>query len=135
MEDFKTYIRQIPPVTRYYLGITLLLSFCMTYQIISSYSLFLFWDLVFKGQIWRLITPFFFAGGFSMNFLFAMMMIYYSVSNIEKHYEGKAPDLTTLLLFNAVTVILFGWLAGEYMVLQSSYVFSLLYVWTKLVPD
>lgn len=70
-----------------------------------------------------------------MNFLFAMMMIYWSVSNIEKYFEGKAPDLGTLLIFNAVTVMLFGWLASEYMVLQSSYVFSLLYVWTKLVPD
>ena len=52
-----------------------------------------------------------------MNFLFAMMMIYWSVSNIEKYFEGKAPDLGTLLIFNAVTVMLFGWLAGEYMVL------------------
>ncbi len=70
-----------------------------------------------------------------MNFLFAMMMIYWSVSNIEKHFEGRAPELATLLIFNAFTVMVFGWLAGEYMVLQSSYVFSLLYVWTKLVPD
>lgn len=52
-----------------------------------------------------------------MNFLFGMMMIYYSVSNIEKHFEGKAPDLAVVLLFNALTVMVFGWLAGEYMAL------------------
>ena len=99
------------------MGATLLLSFCITYQIVSYYSVFLVWEYVAKGQIWRLITPYFFAGGFSMNFLFAMMMIYWSVSNIEKHFEGKAPDLATLLIFNAATVMLFGWLANEYMVL------------------
>lgn len=64
-----------------------------------------------------------------------MMMTYWGVNNIEKHFAGKATDLTTLMLFNAVMVMLFGWLLGEYMVLQSPYVFSLLYVWSKLVPD
>ncbi len=135
MEDIKTYLRQIPPVTRYYMSATLLLSFCVTYQIIPNYQVYLIFDLVRQGQIWRILTTYFFAGGFSMNFLFAMMMIYWAVSNIEKHYEGRAPDLATLLLFNALTVMIFGWLASEYMMLQSSYVFSLLYVWTKLVPD
>jgi Derlin-2/3 len=135
MEDIKTYIKQTPPVTRYYLGATLLLSFCVTYQIVPMYSVYLIFELVQQGQIWRILTTYFFAGPFSMNFLFAMMMIYYSVSNIEKHFEGKASDLTTLLLFNALTVMIFGWLASEYMALQSSYMFSLLYVWTKLVPD
>jgi len=49
MDDFKTYIKQIPPVTRYFMGGTLLLSFCMTYQIISPYSLFLTFHQAF-GQ-------------------------------------------------------------------------------------
>ena len=79
MEGLKEAIAKIPTVTRYYLGGTLLMSFCMTYSIISPYVLFLDFPSVFyQGQIWRLVTTFFFAGGFSMNFLFAMMMIYYT---------------------------------------------------------
>jgi Derlin-2/3 len=79
MEGLKEAIAKILPVTRYYLGGTLLMSFCMTYRIISPYVLFLDFPSVFyQGQIWRLVTTFFFAGGFSMNFLFAMMMIYYT---------------------------------------------------------
>ena len=118
MEDLKTYIGQISPVTRYFMGTTFLLSFCMTYKIISPYSLFLTFEKAFKEfQLWRLVTTFFFAGEFSMNFLFGMMMTYWGVNNIEKHFAGKATDLTTLMLFNAVTVMLFGWLLGEYMVL------------------
>lgn len=32
-------------------------------------------------------------------------------------------------------VLLFGWLADSYMILESPFVFSLIYVWSKLVPD
>ena len=66
MDDIRAAIKRIPPVTRYYLGITLVLSFCMTYQIISPYNLLLDWPSVFRGQIWRVLTTFFFLGPFSM---------------------------------------------------------------------
>jgi len=135
MEDLKTYILQVPPVTRYFTGITFFLSFCMTYSIISPYQLFLVFEYVGKGQIWRLLTTFFFAGTFSMNFLFAMMMNYWTINNIEKYFEGKEADLAALLIFNAFTSMFFAWLASEYMVMQSCYIFSLMYVWSKLVPD
>ena len=46
-----------------------------------------------------------------------MFMNYYAMSKIEKYFENKEADLATLLLFNALTSMLFGWLAGEYMVL------------------
>ena len=70
-----------------------------------------------------------------MNFLFAMMMIYYTFSQVEGHFKNKESELATMLLFNAVTGIIYGWLASEYMVMQSPYVFSVLYVWSKLLPD
>jgi hypothetical protein len=70
-----------------------------------------------------------------MNFLFAMMMNYWTISSIEKHFENREPDLVTMLGFLAITVMLFGWLASEYMVLQSSFIFSIMYVWSKFIPD
>jgi len=47
MDDLRAAIKRIPPVTRYYLGITLLFSFCMTYAILSPYNLLLDWTSVF----------------------------------------------------------------------------------------
>lgn len=41
MEDIKEYYMQIPPVTRYYLTLVFILTFCMTYKILSPYSLIL----------------------------------------------------------------------------------------------
>jgi Derlin-2/3 len=117
MEDLKAYILQVAPVTRYFTGITFFLSFCMTYQIISPSLLYLLFDYVGRGQIWRLLTTYFFAGPFSMNFLFAMMMNYWTINNLESHFENKKADFATLLLFNAATSMFFGWLANEYMVM------------------
>ena len=83
MDDIRAAIGRIPPVTRYCLAITLFLSFCMTYSILSPYSLLLDWSAVFQGQVWRVVTTFFFVGPFSMPFLFGMAMIYYTLSAIE----------------------------------------------------
>ena len=135
MDDIRAAIKRIPPVTRTFLGVTLLLSFCMTYQIVSPYNLVLDWTSVFQGQVWRIITTFFFVGPFSMQFLFGMMMIYYSVSSIEAHFGDKQADLGTMLLFNAVVAMIYAYLANNFMIMQSPYLFSIIYVWSKLVPD
>ena len=87
MDGVREAIMKIKPVTRWYLGITLFFSFCMTYGIIPADKLVLDWHSVFyQGQIWRVLTTFFFVGPFSMPFLFGMMMIYYSVSSIEEYF-------------------------------------------------
>jgi Derlin-2/3 len=136
MDDFKAYIRQVPPVTRYYMGTVLLLTFCVTYKIVSPYDVLLDWSKVWNNyQVWRIITSFFFAGGFSMPFIFVMMMIYWGMNSVEKHFEGRQADLATLLAFNAVVILFYAWLADMSLVMQDKYVFSLIYVWSKLVPD
>jgi len=70
-----------------------------------------------------------------MNFIFAMMMMYWAFSGIEKHFDNRQAEMGTMLLFNAVLCLLYGWLADEYMVMQSPYVFSMIYVWSKVEPD
>lgn len=136
MDDFKRFVGQIPPVTRYFCGFTLLLSFCMTYKILGPELLILDFSLAFgKFQIWRLITTFFFVGPFSMSFLFGMMMVYYSVSSIEAYFDKRQADLGVMLVFNALAVMFVAFLANNFYVLQSPYIFSLIYVWSKFVPD
>lgn len=91
MDDFKAYIKKIPPVTRYYCGTVLLLSFCMTYKIVSPYAIILDWAKVWHPnyQLWRIFSSFFYAGGFSMSFIFTMMMIYWGINSVEKHFEKR----------------------------------------------
>ena len=74
-------------------------------------------------------------GPFSMGFLFGMMMIYYSMSTIEEYFGQRQADFGTMLLFNAVIAMIYAYLANDYMVMQSPYLFSIIYVWSKFVPD
>lgn len=70
-----------------------------------------------------------------MPFLFGMMMIYYSVNAIEEYFGDKQADFGTMMLFNAVMALLYAYIANDYMVMQSPFLFSVIYVWSKLVPD
>ena len=82
------------------------------------------------------MTTFFVVGPFSMPFLFGMMMIYYSVSSIEEYFGlEKQADFGTMMLFNALVALLYAYIANDYMLMQSPYLFSIIYTWSKLVPD
>ena len=71
-----------------------------------------------------------------MPFLFGMMMIYYSVSSIEEYFGlEKQADFGTMLLFNALVALLYAYIANDYLLMQSPYLFSIIYTWSKLVPD
>ena len=66
MTDFMQAFMEVPPFTRYFLTATFLLSFGMTYKLLNPYYLILDFEMViWKLNVWRLITPFLFAGPFS----------------------------------------------------------------------
>lgn len=70
-----------------------------------------------------------------MSFIFTMLMIYWGINSVETYFDKRQADLATLLLFNAFTALVFAWLADDSLVMQDKFVFSLIYVWSKLVPD
>ncbi len=40
-----------------------------------------------------------------------------------------------MLLFNVVVSLFYAFVANDYMVMQNPFLFSVIYVWSKLVPD
>lgn len=46
--DIKDAIMAIAPISRYYMGGVFLMSFCLTYKILSPYSVLLDFELLFK---------------------------------------------------------------------------------------
>lgn len=79
MSDLMKFIKQIPPLTRYMVGGTFMISLLCTYHILNPYYVFLVYGDVFKKfHIWRLITTFMFAGTFGPGFLFAIIMVYFT---------------------------------------------------------
>lgn len=70
---------EIPLISRLYLTGAFLTTAACAVDIISPFSLYFNWDLVFEGQVWRLITSYLFFGVFSVDFLFHM---YFLVSHL-----------------------------------------------------
>ena len=70
-----------------------------------------------------------------MAYIFNLMMIYWGINSVEEYFEKRQADLATLLAFNALVCLVFAWLADDALVMQDKFVFSLIYVWSKLVPD
>jgi hypothetical protein len=68
--------REIPPVSRLYLTGAFLTTLACAFDLVSPFSLYFNWELVFgKGQIWRLLTSYLFFGVFSFDFLFHMYFL------------------------------------------------------------
>jgi Derlin-2/3 len=130
------FIKQVPPLTRYMVGGTFLISLLCTYKILNPYHVVLVYEDVFKRlQLWRLITTFLFAGTFGPSFLFAILMLYFTCQQVDEYFKTKPAELLTLLFFNALCVMIFSALYGNSIVLHGSFVFSLIYTMCKLTPD
>lgn len=86
MEQVDLFFTHIPPVTRVCLvSSTLLMALC-TLEIISPFSLYMNWQLVFThGQVWRLITCFLFFGTFSLHFFWNVYVLIFYCSTLEEH--------------------------------------------------
>ena len=40
-----------------------------------------------------------------------------------------------MLLFNALISLVYAYVANDYMIMENPFIFSVIYVWSKLVPD
>lgn len=67
---------EIPVISRLYLTGAFLTTTACAVDLVTPYSLYFNWDLIFsKGQFWRLITTYLFFGAFSIDFLFHMYFL------------------------------------------------------------
>ena len=74
--DVVSWYLDIPTVSRLYLTGAFLTTAACGLDIVSPFSLYFNWDLVFsKGEVWRLVTSYLFFGAFSVDFLFHMYFL------------------------------------------------------------
>lgn len=74
--DIMSWYMDIPVVSRLYLTGAFLTTTLCAVDIITPFSLYFNWDLIFsQGQVWRLITSYLFFGVFSIDFLFHMYFL------------------------------------------------------------
>lgn len=67
----EAWFRSLPPLTRFILTVTFVLTLAATFRIFSPATIVLDWNLILsrKLQLWRLVTDYFFIGPFSFQWL------------------------------------------------------------------
>ncbi|WFC99139.1 hypothetical protein MYAM1_001880 [Malassezia yamatoensis] len=104
------FIQSLPPVTRaLLLGEGLVTGSCLL-RAASPYQYVLLWPLIFqKGQIWRMLTSFLYAGE-GLALIFNTMFLFRTSTELEKSLIGNSADYTWALVIIA-SLIMYIWAA------------------------
>lgn len=106
--DIQNFIKQIPLVTRSYIGAAIIVSIVTSFKFVSPYKLAHLWPLTLnKLQLWRPFTSFVYFGSIGLNFLFTLVFFFrYSKSLEEVTFKNDAKTFSFLYLFVFVSVLL-----------------------------
>ncbi|KAJ8599848.1 hypothetical protein CTAYLR_005599 [Chrysophaeum taylorii] len=127
-----SWYAEIPIVSRLYLTASFLTTAACALDLVSPFSLYYDFSLIFrKGQAWRLVSNFFFFGMFSLDFLFHMyFLVRYCRLLEEGEFRGRTQDFVCMLVFGAALMLLAApFLAVHF--LGSSLAFMMVYVWGR----
>ncbi|KAF9188150.1 hypothetical protein BGZ51_000711 [Haplosporangium sp. Z 767] len=96
--------KSVPIVTRSMLTATILLSLGVTIHFIPYQLILLDWySIVYRFQIYRLLTPFF-VTSVSFNMLFDLYFLYTYGSQLERStFAGRSADFAWFVLFSSIT--------------------------------
>jgi len=86
--DVMSWYMSIPPVSRVYFTGAFLTTTCCAIDVINPYDLYYSSELILKGQIWRLFSPFLFFGIFSVDFMFNMYFLLRHLRQLKRGILG-----------------------------------------------
>ncbi|KNC55630.1 derlin-2 [Thecamonas trahens ATCC 50062] len=124
--------RNIPPVTRTWATLAAVTTGAAQLGMISPFTLYFNWNLIMRGEVWRLITPFvYFASAGPLDMLLHLyFLIRYCRTLEEFHYAGRVADMLYMILFGAVCMIAAAPFLGL-LFLGDSLSFMTVYVWAR----
>ena len=127
----------VPPITRAYISGAILITALCSLEIVSPFSLYINLHLViFKWQLWRLFTNFFFFGPLSIDFLFHMFFLARYCRLLEEgSFRGRSCDFALMLLFGGITMCVASAFISVPPFLGSSLAFMMVYVWARRNED
>lgn len=130
--DFMSWYMEIPVISRVYLTSAFLTTAACAIDIVSPFSLYYNFDLIFlQGQVWRLITTFLFFGLFSIDFLFHMyFLVRYCRMLEEGDFRGRTANFVMMLLFGIVVMTAIAPFLSVHF-LGNALTFMMVYVWGR----
>lgn len=136
----ETWYKSLPPLTRFILTVTFLVTLTATFGLFNPRYIILDWTLVYrKFQVWRLFTDYFFSGAFGINWL---MHIYFLVSfssklEVNEMFTASPGAYLYFLVFqclfiDVLSLVLF-WPTGK-PVMAKALSFATVYYWSRKEP-
>ncbi|XP_010541005.1 PREDICTED: derlin-1 [Tarenaya hassleriana] len=132
------YYNSLPPITKAYGTLCVLATTAYQLGLLNHVHLALIPELAIKQfQVWRLITNFFFLGGFSINFGIRLLMIArYGVQLEKGPFERRTADFLWMMIFGSLTLLVLSFIPFFWSpFLGVSLVFMLLYLWSREFPN
>ncbi len=101
----------LPPVTRAYFVGCVATTALVHFDVVSPLYLYLNFNRVWAhGELWRLISNFFFFDYFSLNWMFHMLFLLPNAANLEKnHFRGRMAHFVWMIVALATLQTLTAW--------------------------
>ena len=133
MGSFLEWYLEVPVVTRFYMTSSVLTTAACSLELLSPFSLYFNFHLVFmKLQLWRLLTNFFFFGSLGVDFLFHMFfLVRYCRLLEEGSFRGRTADFLLFLIFGGSIMCCVAPFINTPPFLGSSLAFMMVYVWGR----
>mmetsp|Transcript_40658 Transcript_40658/g.96552 ORF Transcript_40658/g.96552 Transcript_40658/m.96552 type:complete len:264 (-) Transcript_40658:623-1414(-) len=130
--SFETWYLEIPIITRCYFTISVVTTLACYFDLISPFTLYLNYRLIWeKMEVWRIFSNFFFFGMPSLDFVFHMyFLVRYCRWLEETSFRGKPSDMFTMILFGASLMLVIAPFSSVFF-LGHSLTFMMVYVWSR----
>jgi len=118
-------------VTRVYLTLAVITTLLCALEIVSPFSLYFNWNaIVYKFELWRIVTNFLFFGLFGIEYVFHMFFLVRYCRLLEENtFHGRTADFLFMLIFGGtIMTVLAPFLNVHF--LGSALSFMLVYVWS-----
>lgn len=139
-DSFQDWFDGLGLVTKVFLVSTLLSGAMLSFGMLKSMDLIFSWMMVWhKFQVWRLFTPFIFAGGFSFNFAIHTYVLYencrrYEANPFNTGAGGSSADFVWMMFVCMGILILIAFYF-DLMVLSEPILYVIMYIWSRRDPD
>jgi Derlin-2/3 len=126
---------EVPVITRTYMVLSFLVTLGCTVEMLSPFQLYFSPKLIWRGEIWRSVTSFFFFGSsFSIQFFFHMFFLQRYCWQLETgSFRNRKADFLYMIIFGAVLICMVApWINLTF--LGTCLTFMMVYVWARRNP-
>ena len=135
VQDLFSWYNEIPVVSRLYLTAALGTTSACFLDVVSPLTLYYNYDLILRGQYWRLLSSFLFFGPFSLDFLFHLYFVVTYCRLLEEgNFRGRTADFIFMLLLGAVLMLIFAVTVQTFSKIRflgHPLAFMMVYVWAR----